>query len=351
MSYRNYISKKVVIAITLGLSIGATTFSAVPVVKAVAMTHATEEKTVHENSSVAITKVTTDEEAMHVYLTNCAANVRKDVGADAELLGTLQSGISVTILEEKDGWGYIREFKGWTKMNNLNHVDATNVIGVVCTKNDTNPMFYSAPETLAAEKVVEGYMTFEISPQLYNDEFYKVGDSTYLDKDNVIVDYYAKSYYQRMNAEVSRGSEMITPEVAGPVNMNITEPSGLTTEELHKIVEGTELEGIAPQLKEIEDEHGVNAVFALSVAQLESGNGTSYFARAQNNLFGLDANNGGMSFSTKGECIKYFGKLLRNHYFNDGRGDLYSVGVKYCENPAWPNMVGHLMQKNFSVVR
>lgn len=296
-------------------------------------------------------EMTVDSIAESIYETTVDSDVMVEPSVYGHLLGTLRPGISITILKVEGEWGYVREFKGWINMTTLKHIPIGDVIGVVFTRNDQNPMFYSAPRSNAATEEVKAYMTFEIRPELHNGRYYKIGDATWIDRDMVVVDYYSREFYERVvKVPVSRG---IRPnlELQRPISMDITQPSGLTLDELAQITDGTELAGIAPSLKKIEEENGVNALFALSVAQLESGNGESYLARAQNNLFGLDANNGGMTFDTKGECIEYFGQLISNHYFGSGLTDLGSVGVVYCENPAWANSVGSLMQRNFSYVR
>lgn len=96
------------------------------------------------------------------------------------------------------------------------------------------------------------------------------------------------------------------------------------------------------------EKFGVNAVIAMSIAINESGWGTSYFARNNNNLFGIGAFDGSGSaqyFSSVSECINYFAKNLLSlgycdptswYYCGPHIGDKQSgMNVKYSSDPYW----------------
>lgn len=292
----------------------------------------------------------TDTDATKVYLTTTDLNVRQDPNIEGKLLGTIDSGVSVTVdvVDDAD-WGYVREFKGYVSMQYLDKVPEDNVIGVVYTKNDTDPYLLSEPNETCMAEEINDYRTYLIRPILYNSEYYKVGTNAFIRKDKVVTEYYDKGYYDHfIKQPTSRGfTEYKPPKVFHKyINMNISEPSNLTVEEIGVITNGTPFEGTAPALKKI-DEQGVNAIFAISVAMLESGNGTSYLARAQNNIFGLDPYNGGMSFSTKSECVEYFGRLMKKHYFANGRNTLYDINQMYEPyNSDWSVLVNNIMNEN-----
>lgn len=298
--------------------------------------------------------VTVDPVGENIYVTNGDTNVRTEPNTESHIIGTLQGGLPVSILSKTDdGWGYVREFKGWSNLGQLKPVDVNDVIGVLFLKGNTPQKYYSKPDLNSQSTTIDGYMTYEVRPYIYNNNFYKIGDNAYIEKDKVMIDYYEREYYNRaVKVPLSRGNiQRHNVPIQRNISLSITEPSGLTIDELHQMTEGTELSGIAPALKRIEDKHGVNAVFALSVAQLESGNGSSYLARNHNNLFGLMGNSGGMYFDTKSDCIEYFGELISEDYFDAGRTDVYSVGDRYCENPAWPGMISSMMQRNLSSIQ
>ena len=137
--------------------------------------------------------------------------------------------------------------------------------------------------------------------------------------------------------------EVVEPML--PISDIITEKSGLTAEELEALVAGTELEGLGYPFYRMEQEYLVNAMFALSVAQLESGYGTSRMAREDNNIFGMM----GRVYRHKEENIGAFGELIRYRYFGRGLTTLESINTVYCPNNyEWAPQVRSLMNRNFA---
>lgn len=137
--------------------------------------------------------------------------------------------------------------------------------------------------------------------------------------------------------------EIVEPML--PVSDIITEKSGLTAEELEALAAGTELEGLGYPFYRMEQEYLVNAVFALSVAQLESGYGTSRMAREDNNIFGMM----GRVYQHKEENVGAFGELIKYHYFGRGLTTLESINTVYCPNNyEWAPQVRSLMNRNFA---
>jgi hypothetical protein len=137
--------------------------------------------------------------------------------------------------------------------------------------------------------------------------------------------------------------EIVEPTL--PISDIITEKSGLTAEELEALVAGTELEGLGYPFYQMEQEYLVNAVFALSVAQLESGYGTSRMAREDNNIFGMM----GRVYQHKEENVGAFGELIKYHYFGRGLTTLESINTVYCPNSyEWAPQVRSLMNRNFA---
>lgn len=296
----------------------------------------------------------TDALAKQVYLTTTELNVRKSADVNSKLLGTIDSGVSVTIdVTDNASWGYVREFKGYVNMDYLKSVPLSDVIGVVYLNMDKNPQIFSQPDEDHVASDITSYQAYKIRPTLYNDDYYMIGDHAYINKDVVSVEYYDRQYYEHfIQAPTSRGFKEYKPPVVfhKALCTNISEPSNLSLGEIQTLVAGTPFEGTASAFKEI-DNQGVNAIFALSVAMLESGNGTSYLARAQNNIFGLDPYNGGMSFGNKAECVEYFGRLMQKHYFSNGRDTLDDINNVYEPyNSNWSSMVQDLMRQNVSKV-
>lgn len=134
----------------------------------------------------------------------------------------------------------------------------------------------------------------------------------------------------------------------GPIQAGVTIPSNVSVQQLQKLLDGTELEGIEHALKEVEDKFGINALFTLAVAKLESGHGTSALARNKNNLFGLNAVDGnaygkGFSYPSKAASVLDFGQRIKKYYVNKGLDDLHSINRKYSSSPTWASKVSAIM--------
>ena len=174
---------------------------------------------------------------------------------------------------------------------------------------------------------------------IYNGRFFKIKDAEgkdwYVDTNSI-------EYKIVSNTTLRRVGNTITDKMRN-VQLNLTEKTNLTADELKSVTAGTGLEGIEDAVVEIEEMYGVNALFTLALAAHESSWGTSYLARDRNNLFGIcafDSNVGAASdFSTKSECVHYWGRLIRNEYFAHGRTTLYSINAIYASDPTWASQV------------
>ncbi len=128
---------------------------------------------------------------------------------------------------------------------------------------------------------------------------------------------------ETMLGQASRSGSELTPSPIGK--------SGLTLKELQKLTKGSTLVGIEPALLQIETTYNCNALYALAVAKLETGGGTSELCRNHNNLFGMRARSGWISFKTKADSVISFGKLMKNNYFGKGFNTLAKIGPRYAE--------------------
>lgn len=187
---------------------------------------------------------------------------------------------------------------------------------------------------------------------IYNDKFIKINDvnGTYfinLDKCNwnIISDKSFKVVNQ--TGDDGRMSNVIIPNEKH-FTTDINSRTNLTADDLRKITKGTGLEGIEDAVVEVEEQYAVNSLFTLSVAALESSWGRSYFANDRNNLFGIcaydgDEDNSASYFSSKDECVLYWGKLIHDDYFKNGRRDLVSINDIYASDKEWADRTNTLM--------
>jgi hypothetical protein len=141
--------------------------------------------------------------------------------------------------------------------------------------------------------------------------------------------------------------------VLAPLNRMVKSSSGMTEEDIAKLLEGTALEGhgLEEAILAIEEEYGINALFTIAVMKLESGNGKSKLAREKNNLFGLNATGGSnskaYSFDTKSDSVYKFGSLISKSYIAKGYSTIEKVGKKYCPaNPKWASLVESIMKRD-----
>jgi len=90
-----------------------------------------------------------------------------------------------------------------------------------------------------------------------------------------------------------------------------------------------------------EKKYGLNALFILAHADVESAHGTSYYARTRNNLFGfnaVDSNpNLAYSYPSQAASIDYYASFLKRYYLTKGAVYYYGttphgVFVKYSSS-------------------
>ena len=125
--------------------------------------------------------------------------------------------------------------------------------------------------------------------------------------------------------------------------MDLREKTGFTAEDL-KMITRKGLVGCEEAFVKAEQTYGVNSIFLMSIASLESAYGTQMFR--PNNMFGY----GRTGFSSKEECIMTVAKGLGTRYLPPG-GSLYGgsptlkgVNKRYAANPQWYYKVGKYMQ-------
>ena len=110
--------------------------------------------------------------------------------------------------------------------------------------------------------------------------------------------------------------------------------TGISAEGFDSLLEGTDLEGCGQYFQRVETEYGVNGLFALSVAKVESGLGSSPLAKNENNFFGML----GCSYDSKESGILAFGKLIsQSSYYTEKT--IEQIAKTYCP-PTWSKWAG-----------
>lgn len=131
--------------------------------------------------------------------------------------------------------------------------------------------------------------------------------------------------------------------------LDLRKSSGVSAADL-KLVTSAGLVGLEEAFVEAEEKYGVNCVFLMSIASLESAKGTMMFR--PNNMFGY----GRTGFSSKAEGIMVVAKGLSTKYLSPS-GSLYGgsptlkgVNKRYAANPQWYVKVGKYMKSYYSVI-
>lgn len=102
------------------------------------------------------------------------------------------------------------------------------------------------------------------------------------------------------------------------------------------------LKGYGYAFYQMEQTYGVNAIFAISVAELESGSGTSSAFRNKNNAFGIGP---GKYFNSVQEGINYFGQLMNKSLYKGKT--ITQIGSIYCVGGNWANKIKNLIEQNY----
>lgn len=89
---------------------------------------------------------------------------------------------------------------------------------------------------------------------------------------------------------------------------DVYQKTNLSVEEFNKVLAKTALAGQGESFKALEDEFGVNGIFAIAVSIAEAG----WDGRQanKNNFYGMRGANGYLSFNTPKDNILYFGELI-----------------------------------------
>lgn len=122
---------------------------------------------------------------------------------------------------------------------------------------------------------------------------------------------------------------------AEELTRGIMSRSYASREQISKVTTGTRLEGFEDQILCTEYTYGVNAIYILAVAKVETGFGAAGVGRShKNNLFGITGGGGYAYYESPIKSVEAFGELMSEKYFPNGYDTLSKIGPKYC-NSAW----------------
>lgn len=142
------------------------------------------------------------------------------------------------------------------------------------------------------------------------------------------------------------------------VDSDLRVASNVTAEEIDVMLSGTMLQGLGSAFVRVEQEYGVNALYMMGLACVESAWGQSEFAIKRNNLYGWNAVDSNprkaTSFNSKEECTLYVASKLKANYLTES-GPYHegfsarSIDVHYCTDKQHAdkivNVVSNLVKK------
>ena len=124
-------------------------------------------------------------------------------------------------------------------------------------------------------------------------------------------------------------------------SFELFQATGLNAEAFNLMLSGSGLAGHGADFVELENTYGINGVFAIAVAKVESGLGSSHLAMKKNNFFGMIGN----SFSSDREGVLAFGRLMNKPVYHGKPLDV--IARTYCPPTAveWTSAVKACMSR------
>ncbi|MDO4745878.1 MAG: glucosaminidase domain-containing protein [Bacillota bacterium] len=132
--------------------------------------------------------------------------------------------------------------------------------------------------------------------------------------------------------------------------MDVSKPSGVTVDDLKKVT-SQGLVGLEEAFWQAEQDYGINCLFVMAIAAIESGNGT--INGVGNNMFGWGG--GYIAFSSKAEGIDVVARGLARNYLTPGAGlysgnTISSVNKRYASSSTWDDKVASKMVSYYSTI-
>ena len=149
-------------------------------------------------------------------------------------------------------------------------------------------------------------------------------------------------------SKVKKEEKLKSYSLSDIYNMDVSKPSGVTAKELSYITKQN-LVGLEEAFVKAEEDYGVNCLFLVAIASMESANGTICFK--PNNMFGY----GSSGYSSKAECIDDVANGLANNYLKKG-ASLYNgktisdVNKRYASSSTWDDKVARNMYNYYSII-
>lgn len=176
--------------------------------------------------------------------------------------------------------------------------------------------------------------------------FYAIGTNfvTFDRQASYIYDKYGAPLVESFEEPESEAAAKI--EQAIDINFDILVPSGLTSEELAKSIEGPSYDVMREYVDyfvEAEETYGVNSFYLMCKLGLESGWGK--YESGENNIAGWRNYDGSYrDFSSVEECVMTVAKSLSTTYKDSVGSNIQDVCSLYCDNPSYTYALLDIME-------
>ena len=251
----------------------------------------------------------------------------------ADIIGSLQVGSIVPIkINQNNGedndWGYSSKYSAYFYIPELEKLSI----------DETDDYFIVTPN---------GYSD---KLEVYNGHYIHLNNGTFVaidDEDEWAILPKDRKLIRDMKYSQIEILEIIRKEAVKEQDLyTVTNPSYMTAEEIGKLLQGTELEGIEWAVKQVEHDYGINALYTISVAAHESAWGKSFMSQYKNNLFGIGAYDYDLdqafTFGSKGECVMYWGRMIKENYVDKGLTTPEAINSKYASDKEWSSKVRNM---------
>ena len=137
------------------------------------------------------------------------------------------------------------------------------------------------------------------------------------------------------------------------VKTNLTQPSNVTEEELNLILDNTPLKGTGKDFLDAEKKYGVNAMFMVSLAGVESSYGDAPARGTKYNFSGRKKLGGGfLEFKNFPDSIDSFGAYIQRRYTRSGKTTVQKIQQGgYNPNAAWGTRIVNEWNRNVSKIK
>jgi len=134
-------------------------------------------------------------------------------------------------------------------------------------------------------------------------------------------------------------------------SITVLRPSFMNYADVQKTLKGGGLAGYESSFLRAEEESGIGADVLISIAKLESGNGSNYYWREWNNCFSWGITDSGPNSEaykikemSKSEAIVYISKRIKELYLTPGGAfyageTLSAIGKYYASDSSWASNV------------